>query len=106
MSELDPLIHAPARLRLMALLAVVDAAEFSTVRDELEISDSVLSKHVSAMIDAGYVSNRKALLAGRRTTWLRLTGKGGRALTAHINALKALIDPVPEALSRGHDQPA
>ena len=53
MSELDPLIHAPARLKLMTMLTAVTEAEFATLRDRLEVSDSVLSKHVTALAAVG-----------------------------------------------------
>jgi DNA-binding MarR family transcriptional regulator len=91
-TDIDPLIHAPARLRLCAMLSVVDEAQFVTVRDRLDVSDSVLSKHVSTLTDAGYVAARKGALDGRRTTWLALTAKGRKAFTAHVAALRAVID--------------
>lgn len=96
MSELDPVIHAPTRLRLCSMLSVVDEAQFSTMRDRLEISDSVLSKHVSALVDVSYAAVRKGVFDGRRTTWLRLTPEGRKALATHVGALRALIDVVAE----------
>lgn len=92
MSELDPVIHAPIRLRLCSMLAVVDDAEFATLRDRLEVADSVLSKHVATLTEAGYVTNKKGSVAGRRTTWIGLTRSGRHALKAHLQALQALID--------------
>ena len=92
MNELDAVIHAPARLRLCAMLSVVDEAQFVTVRERLDVSDSVLSKHVSALADAGYVASRKGVLDGRRTTWLGLTTTGRKAFAAHVAALRAVID--------------
>ncbi len=53
MAELDPLIHAPARLQVVTTLSAVSEAEFATLRAVLEVSDSVLSKHVSALAEAG-----------------------------------------------------
>lgn len=94
MSDLDPLIHPPARLQLMTMLTAVSDAEFVTLRDALGVSDSVLSKHVSAMADAGYVTSRKGVVTGRRTTWVSLTKVGDRALRSHTAALRALIDAV------------
>ena len=91
MAELDPLIHAPARLQLVTSLSAVSEAEFSTVRDALDVSDSVMSKHVSALTDAGYVHIRKGSRAGRRTTWIALTPRGRKALSAHVAALRELI---------------
>lgn len=94
MPELDPLIHAPARLQAMTTLSAVSEAEFATLRTALEVSDSVLSKHLSALADAGYVRLRKGVLGGRRTTWIALTNNGRKALREHVAALRRLIDLV------------
>jgi DNA-binding MarR family transcriptional regulator len=94
MPELDPVIHAPARLQALATLSAVSEAEFTTLRDVLQVSDSVLSKHISVLADAGYVHTRKGVQAGRRTTWIGLTSTGREALHAHITALRRLIDMV------------
>jgi DNA-binding MarR family transcriptional regulator len=87
----------------MTMLTAVSEAEFATLRDALEVSDSVLSKHVSALAAAGYVSSRKGVHAGRRTTWISLTGPGRKALTAHVAALRALIDGLDDGASAARD---
>ena len=94
MARLDPMIHPPARLQVVTTLSAVSEAEFATLRDALEVSDSVLSKHVSALADAGYVRSRKGVQAGRRTTWIELTSVGREALREHVAALRLLIDMV------------
>ena len=94
MAELDPLIHAPARLQLVTSLTAVSAAEFAILREALGVSDSVLSKHVSALVSAGYVRSRKGTHDGRRTTWVALTDAGRAALRDHVEALRELIDVV------------
>ena len=95
MADLDGLLQAPARLKLMTLLTAVSEAEFATLRDGLEVSDSVLSKHVSALANVGYVRSRKGVHAGRRTTWISLTSSGRSALTDHVAALRELIAGIP-----------
>ena len=96
MGELDPHIHAPARLRLMTMLTAVSEAEFATLREGLEVSDSVLSKHVSALSEVGYVRSRKGVHRGRRTTWIGLTPSGRRALDEHVAALREIIAQVEQ----------
>jgi DNA-binding MarR family transcriptional regulator len=54
----------------------------------------VLSKHVSALVEAGYLHSRKGVHAGRRTTWVGLTTAGRRALRDHVAAVRRLIDMV------------
>ena len=94
MDGLDPQIHAPTRLQLVTMLSSVSEAEFATLRSVLDVSDSVLSKHISALADAGYLHSRKGVHAGRRTTWVELTDVGRRALRQHVAALRRLIDVV------------
>lgn len=94
MTGLDPLIHPPTRLQLVTTLSAVSEAEFATVRAALAVSDSVLSKHVSALVDAGYLHSRKGVHAGRRTTWVGLTDAGRTALRDHVAAVRRLIDVV------------
>jgi DNA-binding MarR family transcriptional regulator len=91
MADLDPQIHSPARLRLMTMLTAVSEVEFATLRDGLDVSDSVLSKHVSALADAGYVRSRKGVHQGRRTTWIAVSAKGRRALSRHVATLREII---------------
>lgn len=89
--RLHAALHAPARLQIAALLARVDEAEFATIRDIVEVSDSVLSKHLSALGEAGYVRLRKAAQDGRQRTWASLTRPGRKAFADHMAALQALV---------------
>ena len=87
---LDPLIHPPARLQIMGLLGKVSEMEFGRLRSLLEISDSVLSKHLAALTEAGYVVLRKAALEGRQRTWVASTGNGRKAFKSHLGVLQQL----------------
>lgn len=91
----DATIHAPNRLRICALLDAVVEAEFGTVQERLDVSASVLSKHVSVLIDAGYVKQRKATRDTRQRVWLQLTDTGRTAYHAHLAALRAIIGEQP-----------
>ncbi|MCC2334952.1 transcriptional regulator [Cellulomonas wangsupingiae] len=86
----DELIHAPNRLQVCAMLAPVDALEFGAVRDSLGVSDSVLSKHVRVLTEAGYVSVAKVPHASRTRTWLTLTDAGRTALDGHLAELRRI----------------
>jgi DNA-binding transcriptional ArsR family regulator len=98
----DPVIHAPARLQIMAVLAGVQEAEFAMLRKTADVSDSVLSKHLSALADSGYVRLRKAAMDGRQRTWASLTRAGRAAFRGHVAALTALARVADTA----HDLPS
>ncbi len=86
----DAVIHPPPRLQICGLLAVVDTMEFAAVRDRVGVSDSVLSKHVKHLEEAGYVAVRKATVASRQRTSLSLTRQGRRAFDAHVAELRRI----------------
>ena len=89
-ARFDPVVHAPPRLQVCGLLAVVDTMEFATVRDTVGVSDSVLSKHVKQLEEAGYVTVRKATVASRQRTSLALTAAGRCAFDAHVAELRRI----------------
>ncbi|MHC5905349.1 winged helix-turn-helix domain-containing protein [Streptomyces sp. S6] len=85
---LDPNIQHPTRLSLAAFLSGCLEADFRTTRDALALSDSALSKNVSALEAAGYVKSRKGFVGKRPRTWLSLTPSGRTHLEAHLEALQ------------------
>lgn len=87
----DPLIHAPHRLQICAILDTVDKAGFALLRDQLGVSESVLSKQVKALEDAGYVSVSKGTREGRVRTWAAFTKAGRAAYRGHVAALRAIV---------------
>lgn len=94
MSDLDPHLQAANRLKLASMLSAASEVEFSALREALGVSDSVLSKLVSALADVDYVRSRKGVHLGRRTTWVALTPSGDRALKEHVAALRDIIASV------------
>jgi DNA-binding MarR family transcriptional regulator len=95
----DPLIHAPLRLQACAILSSANEVEFALMRDTLGVSDSVLSKHLSALGEAGYVRLTKSALDGRQRTWASFTRAGRRAFAAHMRALQALVASAEQAIA-------
>ena len=91
--RLDPVIHFPIRLSIMACLAEVADAEFGFVKDTVEISAATLSKQVAILEDSGYVAVRKGYVGRRPRTWLALTEAGREALAAHLDTLRAIATP-------------
>lgn len=98
-AQIDMTLHAPARLQIAAMLARADEVEFATIREVTEVSDSVLSKHLTALADAGYVKIAKAPRDGRQRTWASLTRTGRSAFAAHMEALRALAAAAEEAVA-------
>jgi len=91
-SNLDPVIHAPNRLQICALLSPLGEAEFAVLRDELGVSDSVMSKQIKQLEEAGYLKVRKGAVNGRQRTWASLTKNGRKAFAAHVTELQRLAN--------------
>ena len=92
LDALDPVIHPPKRLAIMAVLASASSADFSFLRSHLDVSDSDLSKQMSALQRAGYVTATKTRPGRGGTTTYRATTDGRRALTHHLATLQAIVD--------------
>lgn len=95
-AKFDSLIHAPIRLQICAFLAPLREAEFQVLRDELEVSDSVLSKHLKQLEAAGYVVFRKRAVSGRQRMLASLTTAGRKAFAGHIQELQHLAGLVDQ----------
>lgn len=95
----DELIHAPLRLQICAMLSPVQSLPFSDIRDSLEISDSVLSKHLSALTEAGYVEVSRVRANSRSRRQVTLTKPGRSALRGHLAALQAIAAAAEPATS-------
>ncbi|MGJ3560548.1 winged helix-turn-helix domain-containing protein [Streptomyces sp. INA 01156] len=90
-ARFDELIHPSTRLSLVATLAAADWAEFAFLKDRLGLSDSALSKQLTTLEEAGYVTTERRLSGSRRKVRARLTGAGRDAFDGHIAALREII---------------
>lgn len=87
----DSVIHPPNRLKICAFLEPLREAQFQVIREELEVSDSVLSKQLRHLEDAGYIKFLKNSVDGRQRKWVALTPSGRRAYTRHIAELERIV---------------
>lgn len=94
---LDEIIHAPVRLSIMAMLAATETIEFSYLRDTIEVSDSLLSKHIQTLEKAGYVRVTKGFVGKRPRTWLALTDEGRDAFRNYTAILRQITENTPRA---------
>jgi len=87
----NEVIHAPQRLRICAMLNGAQKVEFRVLQDQLGLSKSALSKHLTFLVDAGYVRPERALRNSRNRLWLSLTPEGALAYSAHVQALQQIV---------------
>jgi len=91
---LDPLIHAPARLRIVVTLANLpdgDELSFPRLQDMLELTPGNLISHLRKLEEAGYVATEKTGHGIWSRTTVTLTSRGRAALCAYTEALRNLL---------------
>ena len=95
-ARFDELIHPATRLSVVALLAAADWAEFAFIRDQLELSDSALSKQLGTLEEAGYITIDRPVSERRRRVRARLTQLGRERYAGHVAALQEIIAGVSQ----------
>jgi len=94
--EVDRLIHEPARLNLMAILYVIDSADFTFLMAQTGLSWGNLSSHMTRLEEAGYIAVEKAFKGRRPNTMLKLTDAGREAFRAYRRSMKDILDDLPD----------
>lgn len=95
LSEVDRLIHEPARYNIMALLYVIERAEFLFVQNQTHLTPGNLSSHLSKLEVAGYLTIQKEFVGKIPKTFLSLTDEGREAFENYRNKMKELFTKPP-----------
>jgi DNA-binding MarR family transcriptional regulator len=96
LSDLDPLIHAPARLMVMTYLYVVDSLDFVYLKRVTGLSWGNLSTHLTKLEDAGYVSIKKTFQDKKPHTMIQLTDSGREAFREYKDEMQQVLGNLPE----------
>ena len=91
MTDLDRVIHEPARLTIVALLAGVEQADFLWVLNESGLTKGNLSSHLAKLEGAGYVEIEKTYRGKTPLTLLTLTPQGQSAFRQYKKSLSGLL---------------
>jgi DNA-binding MarR family transcriptional regulator len=94
-TELDPVIHAPARLRVMVTLATLrdgDNLSFTRLQELLGLTPGNLITHLRKLEDAGYVTTLKTGSGVNARTSVSLSQQGREALNTYSAVLRQLLD--------------
>lgn len=95
-TELDRLIHEPARLLILTILSTVASADFLFLQRETSLTKGNLSAHLSKLEEAGYVKIEKTFKGKLPLTVCRLTSTGRKALMQYRQQLKEFIQQTNE----------
>jgi len=90
-TELNRLIHEPARLLIVAILSSVASADFLFLQRETGLTKGNLSAHLSKLEEAGYVKIEKTFKGKLPLTVCTLTASGRKAVTQYRQQLQDFI---------------
>ena len=91
LTELDRLIHEPARLLIVTILSTVESADFLFLQRETELTKGNLSAHLSKLENAGYVNIEKTFKGKLPLTVCKLTEAGQKAFDGYRRQMQDFI---------------
>jgi DNA-binding MarR family transcriptional regulator len=92
LSEVDRLVHEPARLVVMANLYVVESADYMFLMRQAGLTWGNLSAHLSKLEEAGYIQIEKTYRGKRPYTLVRLSEKGRTVFKNYMKQMKTVLD--------------
>lgn len=96
-SGLDDVIHGRVRLGIVAYLASAEVADFTELKELLDVTQGNLSVHLRKLEDAGYVAIDKSFVGRKPLTRVRLTEAGRAAFAGYLKAMGQLVERVGKA---------
>jgi DNA-binding MarR family transcriptional regulator len=80
---LDKLVHEPARLAIMTILATSESADFLALQRLTGLTSGNLSVHLSKLIEGELITYDKQFVGKKPKTQIKITKKGQQALEKH-----------------------
>lgn len=90
--QLDRLVHSRIRLAVLSILAAVEDAEFTYLRDQVNTTNGNLSTHMKKLEEAGYVEADKSFVDRKPVTRYRVTETGRQAFRTYVDRLETLLE--------------
>lgn len=90
LTDLDRLIHEPARLTILTALSACEVADFRFLQRLTGLTSGNLSSHLARLEKARLIDLRKRFVGKRPNTQALLTDKGRAAVERHWQQLENL----------------
>jgi DNA-binding MarR family transcriptional regulator len=95
LTDIDRLVHEPARLAVMAVLYVLESADFTFLMNQTGLTWGNLSAHLSKLEEGGYIEVEKTFKGKRPNTILQLTPQGRQAFQTYTTKMKQVFNNLP-----------
>ncbi|MFX1390093.1 MAG: winged helix-turn-helix domain-containing protein [Promethearchaeota archaeon] len=96
LTDIDKIIHEPARLMIMSYLYVVESADFVFLRNQTGLTDGNLSSHLTKLESSGYVDIEKKFKGKKPQTILKLSKKGREAFDHYREKMEQVLSGLSE----------
>jgi DNA-binding MarR family transcriptional regulator len=96
LSDIDRVIHAPARLMVMTYLYAVDSVDFIFLLQLTGLTWGNLSSHLGKLEEEGYVEIEKTFVKKKSHTMIRLTPKGRTSFQDYKRGLQQVLEALPD----------
>jgi len=90
--DLDPAIHSPTRMKILAFLSIVESADFTFLMTQTGLTRGNLSPNLRKLEEAGYVSIQKAFVDRVPRTLINLTDEGRAAVEQYNQTMQRVLD--------------
>lgn len=91
-TDIDRLIHEPARLMIMSYLHVLEGADFLFLMRQTSMTQGNLSSHLSKLEQAGYIEIEKRFVGKKPRTMIRATGQGREAFQEYRRRMERILE--------------
>ncbi len=94
-TDIDKVVHEPARLLLLAYLSFLESADFIFLMNQTGLTRGNLSSHLTKLEGAGYIDVSKEFVNKIPRTMLRITEKGRKALLEYRENMQSILESLP-----------
>jgi DNA-binding MarR family transcriptional regulator len=98
LGSIDRLIHEPARYNIMALLYVIEKADFLFIQNQTEMTSGNLSTHLRKLEEGGYVEIEKQFIGRKPRTFVRLSKTGRKCFENYREEMKKMFADDPDKI--------
>lgn len=92
LTDIDRLVHEPARLLILTILSTVESADFLFLQHETGLTKGNLSAHLSKLEQAGYVKIKKTFKGKLPLTVCRVSASGRQAFETYCRQMQSFIE--------------
>lgn len=96
LADIDPIIHAPARLMILTYLYVVESADYVFIMNMTGLTWGNLATHLNKLEEVGYIEILKTFKGKKPHSSLRMTKAGRTAFQTYKDTMQQVLDGVQD----------